>query len=298
MSLILKTNVVFDNPNAPYLKLFDDIEDRKGSVYLWDASLAPVSSTNVGTVFPNILEGYGDAGPNTNMTMEKGSNQNGTFVRSELTAKGAVHFIASQNIPAEVTVNQKYLALISSTNLQAKLFNMMMGGAPRFYFSVWLTATRRVEKTPHLGPLVYYGNSNTTNLGFYIASTHNNVGKIGSGKNMSKLNKSFSSQDVVGVPNFYNAEINTVGGAGVLNTTPLYIGTGGVSPFSGSVSSNQAWNGCPSFAVYRIYIEDLSKSGRTYEEVRDIDIAEHTKAFGVGGRFYNDTWSNPASVLP
>ncbi len=37
---------------------------------------------------------------------------------------------------------------------------------------------------------------------------------------------------------------------------------------------------------------------RTFDQVRAIDEAEHTKAFGVGGRFYGDTWSDPATLLP
>lgn len=67
-------------------------------------------------------------------------------------------------------------------------------------------------------------------------------------------------------------------------------------PWSGVAS--QALNSSPSYVLYRVYIEDLSLSGRTYEQVKSIDDAEHAKAFGIGGRFHGDTWSNPATLLP
>lgn len=56
-------------------------------------------------------------------------------------------------------------------------------------------------------------------------------------------------------------------------------------------------NKAPSWIHYRSYVEDLTVSGRTYGEVDAIDLALWTEAFGVGGRFYNDTYTNP-SVLP
>lgn len=40
---------------------------------------------------------------------------------------------------------------------------------------------------------------------------------------------------------------------------------------------------------YRFYLEDLTVSGRTYDEVDALDAAAFTTAFAPGGRYYGDT---------
>lgn len=71
----------------------------------------------------------------------------------------------------------------------------------------------------------------------------------------------------------------------------INIGGGTLEPYN-------ATSGNPSWILYRIYIEDLSLSGRTYEQVKAIDDAEFAKAFAAGGKFFDDTWNDPATVLP
>lgn len=52
--------------------------------------------------------------------------------------------------------------------------------------------------------------------------------------------------------------------------------------------------GAPSFALYRLYIEDMTVSGRDYAEVEAIDLAAYTREFAAGGKFYGDTFTTPA----
>jgi hypothetical protein len=55
----------------------------------------------------------------------------------------------------------------------------------------------------------------------------------------------------------------------------------------------------PSFLLYRLYIEDLQVSGRTHAQVYAIDHAIYVKeVLTPGGRYYGDTWSDPATVMP
>jgi hypothetical protein len=54
--------------------------------------------------------------------------------------------------------------------------------------------------------------------------------------------------------------------------------------------------GGPSRILYRLTLEDLTASGRTYAEARALDLAEFTKAFAAGGRFAGDTFTNPAVI--
>lgn len=49
--------------------------------------------------------------------------------------------------------------------------------------------------------------------------------------------------------------------------------------------------------IYRVYIEDLTVSGRTYAQVDSIDFALWQAAFAAGGKFYGDTYTDP-STLP
>jgi hypothetical protein len=75
--------------------------------------------------------------------------------------------------------------------------------------------------------------------------------------------------------------------------SPLLFNVGTAAPYSGF-----SQNKCPSMIFYRGYIEDLTVSGRTYAQVHAEDKALFDEAFGVGGRFYGDTFSNPGSVIP
>lgn len=63
---------------------------------------------------------------------------------------------------------------------------------------------------------------------------------------------------------------------------------------SGSANKDHA----VSHIFRRLYMEDLTVSGRTYAQVDAIESAEYTKqVLTVGGRYYNDTFTSP-STLP
>jgi hypothetical protein len=55
-------------------------------------------------------------------------------------------------------------------------------------------------------------------------------------------------------------------------------------------------NAAPSWVLYRLYVEDLTVSGRTWAEVDTLDHALWAEAFGVGGRFAGDTFTDPDTV--
>ncbi|MCB4842518.1 hypothetical protein LHV18_18025, partial [Providencia rettgeri] len=51
----------------------------------------------------------------------------------------------------------------------------------------------------------------------------------------------------------------------------------------------------PAWIFYRAYIEDLTVSGRTWDEVNAIDKAMYEKeVISVGGRYFGDTFTAPA----
>lgn len=52
--------------------------------------------------------------------------------------------------------------------------------------------------------------------------------------------------------------------------------------------------GCPSWALYSLYLEDLTISGQTYAEAHAKSQAVYDTRFGSGGVYANDTWTIPA----
>lgn len=55
-------------------------------------------------------------------------------------------------------------------------------------------------------------------------------------------------------------------------------------------------NKTPSVLLYRVYVEDLTVSGRTADAVAAIDLAEFQEmVLTSGGRYYGDTWTDPAT---
>lgn len=49
----------------------------------------------------------------------------------------------------------------------------------------------------------------------------------------------------------------------------------------------------PSFILYRLYLEDLTVSGRDFADVDAIDFAAFTREFATGGKFAGDTFTSP-----
>lgn len=293
MTMILQCKGTITDQNAPFLALYDDIESKSGSLFLWDAQLAKLNTLpEIGQPLPNVLSAY-DHASGKGFDFAKGSSAStDAYAKRELTAKGALHFIVSQSF-VETISGLAFFGIESNSALQTELFNKIMSGSPNIYFSIWQRVTRIGQnRAGFYGPMIAYG-PNTSNFAFYLQSKKNNI-DVGAGSTSeSKLGVS-AVQSAALAPNLLKANIKSYGGTGVTASNKLQIGSGVMAPWNTAISQNES----PSFAVYRIYIEDLSLSGRTYEQVKAIDDAEFNKAFGVGGRFYGDTWSDPATVLP
>lgn len=81
------------------------------------------------------------------------------------------------------------------------------------------------------------------------------------------------------------------------------------TPAGGSfISCVPAWGGADaythvnqlnssSFIIYRVHIVDILASGKTFSQLDAEDAALHAQMFGVGGKFYDDTFADP-SILP
>lgn len=69
------------------------------------------------------------------------------------------------------------------------------------------------------------------------------------------------------------------------------------SSFKVQGGSPSNYQSCGSQVVYRFYIEDLTASGRTYAQVRDLDYALYQReVLTAGGRYYGDTHTDPTTI--
>lgn len=57
-----------------------------------------------------------------------------------------------------------------------------------------------------------------------------------------------------------------------------------------------ATNHAPSQILYAVCLEDLTVSGRSYIEASQMDAALYAQAFGAGGRYASDTFTNPTTL--
>lgn len=82
-----------------------------------------------------------------------------------------------------------------------------------------------------------------------------------------------------------------VTGIGTTGTT----GSAVVDPTGAGSGANK--DKAASWIFRRLYLEDLTVSGRTYDQVAAIDQALYTKeVLTAGGRYYGDTYTNPTTI--
>lgn len=296
MALVLTVDTEFNNPDAPYITLYDPIESRDGSLFLWDAGLQDTNFT-IGAEIPNLLESYPLA-TGKQFNLEKGAadqDQHDLQMEIQKTSKGGLHLIGAQAGSASASGTPIFYALKSQDELNEYLFDQLKSN-PNLYISVWQRLTRKATDAAGMySPSMIYAADNATNTVFEMAK--NTVTPLVSATSVKEAKISTTALDdlTVGKENLIKMNILGERGTGLDNNSrSMYFGTGALPPYSRS----QTLNAIQSLIVYRIYIEDLKASGRTYEQVKAIDDAEFAKAFDVGGRFYGDTWSDPATILP
>ncbi|MBV6552319.1 hypothetical protein KTN00_15040 [Acinetobacter soli] len=292
-SLVLTVDTVFNNPTAPYIKKYDPIENRFGSLFLWDGGLVqttiPTSNSAISPI-PNLLSEYSNGA----MIFTKNSQGN-QYAKSELSAKKGIHMIATQDLTLNWSSISFFEGLSLDATLNEKIVAALSKANPKIYFSIWTRQTR-------LGTQDSTSTSNATVFNFTASSQGRAMASLytkaramdigwqaGLGLSLSKLDKTMREAGALANNNYQVLVGNYLGGT----TLSMQLGVGMLRNQTQVAQKGDI----PSFIVYRIYIEDLNASGRTFAEVKSIDDAEFEKAFAVGGRFYGDSWSDPASVL-
>lgn len=167
----------------------------------------------------------------------------------------------------------------------------------QFYVSMWRRQTRpsKVGVNPAQSPFHFINDTGATS------------------NNLFTMSNGVFSQSAPGIPQVHNVPSTTENNGNTPAGTNRYssarisggMGTGptatqqimaGVGSFSSWNSFNQP--GPPSAILYRVYLEDLTVSGRTYEQVDAINHALWQAAFAAGGKYHGDTYSDPATAVP
>lgn len=195
----------------------------------------------------------------------------------ELTGKKGIHVIRSQTVtPTAGTAVRVALSAGLKAYLEANLSNT-------YYLSYWYRNTRAGSVTEPLYVLVASSTAPTANFLFL----GNHVG-LASGGTVGQSSKTGNWQTVVG--NGYQQQ-EVIGKKGTVTT----LGQAVLFGFNGWAASGVGTLG-NSQILYRVYLEDLTVSGRTFAEVKAIDDEMRIAAFAEGGKFYGDTFTDPATI--
>lgn len=198
----------------------------------------------------------------------------------ERTAKGGLHGIYSQVNNGNIN---RGAALRAQPALRSYIYT---NRAHRFYLSVWNRRTRLANiaggaqpRVAHISSTVSGGNRM---ICFDTSETFGN-GKTGSREGIPRntLGVQMRGADGAGF---------TVDPTSDADTAVILQSWGNYAP------GGTAWeNKAPSDIFYRAYIEDLTVSGRTFAQVDAIDFALWQAAFAAGGRYFGDTFTDPAT---
>lgn len=204
--------------------------------------------------------------------------------KSEWTTKKGFHSILSQTVPLSTSTGDSL-----GFNLPPLVKDYIFTNTPshKFYFGWWRAVTR-IQVMPVSAPqpfTAFCANSGTTaNFLFY----HDCVSLKGTGTKSTVTNTigaQFSAMEVsvwTGTKPSLSSDMTN-------NVWAWLNGTQGAFASFNSLS-------CPSEILYKMTIEDLNVSGRTFAEVRDLDNAMFTAAFASGGEFFGDSNTDPATL--
>jgi hypothetical protein len=258
-----------------------------GSLVLFDPSDPVNPWVALGAAPPNLAATFADAtigGSSALVYANTMVSPGGTVERS---TKGGLHFIVSQTAGISAQLASVQRSSVMATYLLANPTHDM-------YLGVSFKNTRLCG-TP--GQSTYYpykvSKASTVSGDGYIAiGTQTSTGASIAVPTTSDPHR-IAVDLTTGPDGQVHATIATTDAqAGFTTTMHTGLIIGG-APSAGFVNQVQ------SHLVWRYYLEDLTVSGRSYSQVYAIDHALHIKeVLTTGGRYYGDTYSNPASAMP
>lgn len=277
MAVVKLLNKAFEGENVdklPKLTMYDEIESD-GSILLFDASkIDKTQSVENDAYLKNIFsENCSRICGDSNIKI---SIKTSGDVKIEKTSKNAIHGMWNPNTQA------------SGANLQYAFINVI-GGIKEylknnkikndFYLSAWIRFTSPDEgfgTTKMAYPISYTSPGNYNNFKVFYASVFSDKTNI-------------TDACYIEMPCY---KVDDIASSGSSNMSLMNIGPVNLNNVGLTVGRIYG-----STILYRFYIEDLTVSGRTAEEVKIIDKKLFNEAFAEGGKFYNDTWTDPKTAF-
>lgn len=247
-----------------------------------------------GTRLPNIAAAQAKQLVGSSMEVRPqfmigGAGLDAAYTKIERTGKGGLHGIISQTT---VAVDRGFRLAFPA----AILDYMQNNPTHDWYASIWYKTTRTTGATADSStPFISgKGAASSASSGYDYAFR-------------SRITRPNASSDTLGVrPGFTGTDVlgnmlRTTGSNGYSGTLPATDAQAGSVAQWGHTAggllhgqSNSVLNNFPSFVLYRMYLEDLQVSGRTYAQVDALDLSLYTKAMETaGGRYYSDTFTAP-----
>ncbi|VXB32269.1 hypothetical protein [Pseudoclavibacter sp. 8L] len=200
----------------------------------------------------------------------------------ERTAKGGVNTVVSQT--AGTFPRQFGIAIPESIRTY-----IATNKANRFYMSLWFRPT----KNPATGTTWRYAFIIPTSSATTASITgiaHDGAGTFFSTPTASDARRLGATEVRVGVNRFQAVAANGAPSSGW--TAAVTSAFEQIVQYGARLSGEEQKS--PSGWFYRVYIEDLTVSGRSFDQVRQRDQALWTGAFGTGGRYEGDSAPTPS----
>lgn len=280
---LIITGTKLTNLSAPRIAEIDKIESP-GSLMLIDPTHphnpwpAGLPSAN-GATLPNVLGKFATAlaGPGTDVTQVAIKGWTGGEGLLERTAKGGIHGIISPTVAT--TATNFNLSLTDAAEAY-----VLANPTHKFYISTWRRDTKLDSPAGTTvqwyfthsigagGNYLNYGRTDTI-IGGTVRSTSRTLAPVISSGTWDKWTG--------GAPTQVNQ----------LSTVMFPFGQNSFAYDSTIVRRSGAR------VYYRAYVEDLTVSGRTAEQVDAIDYALFSKeVLTPGGRYYGDTFTDPVTI--
>lgn len=266
MTLIIKSN---KKAIGNFQKLRFDKILTNGSLLLFDSSKMAAIPANGGTInnvaYTEAIETIG-SGTESTMKMPVLLTQVATKSALEFSAKKGLYF----NISATVETGNEMQIMVPDP-IRQYILNHPNNS---FYASYWSNVTRVGTTSTAARFAIRNTSAPTTNLLFELGKVSPINRPIdGSANQLGNLSENGANTTGIGFRNIGVLKFNGTLPATIANLTGRFL----------AISE--------SIIIYRMYIEDLTVSGRTYSQVSALDKSLKDAAFAEGGKFYNDTYS-------
>lgn len=285
---VVLSDTTFTDTSLPVV--LNDPLISSGSLFLFDPAHSMGEFTGVpanGGTVPNIVWSEASAvlGSGTATTLAGSvvsvSPTEASKSLVERTTKKGVHQIIS--LTAQTSSNSWLVTL--PTLIRSYMYTHRTDHS--FYVSMWHKVTRAGTTNAAVQSPLHYAVTSAN----YLFHAQNGIPNC-AGSNKKSYPSGINDVDcTAGQHRFLSLNPSAQTGTGVGSTTDINFGLGNFD-----VWQTFNMNKCSSRVIYRVYVEDLTVSGRTYAEVEALDYALFEAAFASGGKFYGDTYTAPSTI--